>query len=48
MEAGGGRWAGWVTSIKEGACCDEHQVLLYVSDVSLNSTPEGDTALYVN
>ena len=34
-------------SIKEGTCCDEHWVL-YISDKSLNSTPETDIALYVN
>ena len=30
--------------IKEGTCCDEHWVL-YVSDESLNSTPEANIAL---
>ena len=33
--------------IKEGTCWDGHWVL-YVSDESLNSTPETDTTLYVN
>jgi len=32
--------------IKEGTCCDEHWVL-YVSDESLNSTPETNTTLYL-
>ena len=38
-------WAKWLTGTKEGTCCDEYWVL-YVSDESLNSTPE-TTALYV-
>ena len=42
----GGEWARPVTGIKEGTR-DEHWVL-YVSDESLNSTPETNTALYVN
>ena len=40
-------WAKWVMDIKEGTCWDEHWVL-YVSDKSLNSTPETITTLYVN
>ena len=44
---GGGRWARWVTDTKEGTCCDEYWVL-YVSDESLNSTPEANITLYVN
>ena len=35
----------WVMGIK-GGTCDEHWVL-YVSDESLNSTPETNTALHV-
>ena len=31
----------WVRGIKEGTCYDEHWVI-YVSDESLNSTPETD------
>ena len=42
----GGRLARWVMGTKEGTC-DEHWVL-YVSDESLNSTPETMIALYVN
>ena len=42
-----GGWAKWVMGIKEGTCWDEHWVL-YVSDESLNSTPETNTILYVN
>ena len=34
-------------SIKEGTCYDEHWVL-YVSDESLDSTPETSIAPYVN
>ena len=33
--------------IKEGTCWDEHWVL-YVSDESLNSTPETNITLYGN
>lgn len=33
--------------IKEGTCCDQHWVL-YVSDESLNSTPETNTVWYAN
>ena len=33
--------------IKEGTCYDEHWVS-YVSDESLNSTPETNIALYIN
>lgn len=36
----------WVMGIKE-CTCNEHWVL-YVSDESLNSTPETNIALYVN
>ena len=42
----GGGWARWVTGTKEGTC-DEHW-MFYVSDESLNSTPEANSALYVN
>ena len=44
-EVGGG-WTRWVMGIKEDTCWDEPWVL-YVSDESLNSTPESIT-LYVN
>ena len=44
---GGGEWAKWVMGIKEGTCCDEHW-MLYVSDESLNSTPETNAARYVD
>ena len=37
----------WMMGIKEGICYDEHWVL-YVSDESLNSTPETIITLYVN
>ena len=37
----------WVMGLKEGTCWDEHWVL-YVSDESLNSTPETNSILYVN
>ena len=44
----GGRWVGgwarWVMGIKDGTCCDEPWVL-YVSDESLNSTPETNIAI---
>ena len=43
----GGRWARWVMGIKADNYCDEH-LLLYVSDESLNSTPETNIVLYVN
>ena len=33
--------------IKEGTCCDEHQ-MLYASDKSLNSTPETNITLLTN
>ena len=33
--------------IKEDTCCDEHWVL-YVSDQSLNSTPESNITLLTN
>ena len=39
----GGR-ATWVMGIKEGTCYDQHWVF-YVSDESLNSTPETNIAL---
>ena len=42
----GGEWAKWVMSIKKGTC-DERWVL-YVSDESLNSTPETNITLYVS
>ena len=44
---GGGGWPTWVMDIKEGTFGDEHWVS-YVSDESLASTPETNTALYVN
>ena len=47
MKGGVGRWARWMMGIKEGTCYDEHWVL-YVSDESLNSTPETNIVLYVN
>ena len=40
-------WAKWVMSIKEGTRYDEHWVL-YVSDESLNPTPETNITLYVD
>ena len=43
----GGGWAKWMRGIKEDTCCNE-QWVLYVSDKSLNSTPETITTLYVN
>ena len=43
----GGGWAKWVMGIKEGTSWDEHWVL-YVSDESLNSTPEIIITLYAN
>ena len=42
----GGGWGKWVMVVKEGTC-DEHWVL-YVSDESLNCTPETNITLYVN
>ena len=39
-------WAKRVMGIKRGTC-DEHWVL-YVSDESLNSTPETKFTIYVN
>ena len=39
------RWVGGM-AFKEGTC-DEHWVL-YISDESLNSTPETNITLYVN
>ena len=47
MEGSGWGWARCVMGIKEGTCRDEHW-MLYVSDESLNSTPETNIALYVN
>ena len=44
---GGGGCAKWVMGMKEGTCWDEYWVL-YVSDESVNSTPETNTTLYVN
>ena len=41
-----GEWAKRVMGIKEGTC-DDHWVL-YVSDESLNSTPETNITLYLN
>ena len=43
----GGAWAKCMMDIKEGTCHVEHWVL-YVSDESLNSTPENNITLYVN
>ena len=45
---GGGLWGcvKWVMGIKEDTC-DEHCVL-YVSDESLNSTPEAGITPYIN
>ena len=37
----GGGWTKWMMGIKEGTPHDEHWVL-YVSDESLNSTPENN------
>ena len=42
----GCRGAKWVKDIKKGIC-GEHWVL-YISDESLNSTPETNIRLYVN
>ena len=42
----GGGWVKWVMGIKDDTC-DEHWAL-YVSDESLNSTPETNILLYVN
>jgi len=47
MERGVGGWDRWVKGIKEGTFCDDHWVL-YLSDESLNSTPEANIALYIN
>ena len=44
-EVGGG-WAKLMMDIKEGTCNWHH--VLYVSDESLNSTPETSIILYVN
>ena len=40
-------WTKSVLGIKEGTCQEEHWVS-YVSDESLNSTPETNNTLYVN
>jgi len=45
-EVGGG-WVKWVMGIKECTGCNEHWVL-YVSDESLNSTPETNITLHIN
>ena len=42
-----GEWIKWVMSIKEGTCWDENWVL-YVSNESLNSTPEASITPHVN
>lgn len=47
MEGMGGGWVRRVIGIKENTCYAEHWVL-YVSDQSLNSTPETNIAAYVN
>ena len=48
LRSDGGRFASrWVMGIEEGTRYDEYWVL-HVSDESLNSTPETNTALYVN
>ena len=36
-----------VMGTEKATCCDDHWVL-YVSDESLNSTPETNITLYVN
>ena len=41
-----GEWAEWEIGIKEGTCCDKHQVP-YVSDESQNPTRETNIMLYV-
>ena len=50
LKAAGGEvgrgWAKWIMGIKEGTR-DEHW-MSYVSDESLNSTPETNITLYVN
>ena len=46
MEGDGWGWARWVKGIKEGTCAVHW--LLYVSDESMNSTPETNIALYAN
>ena len=43
----GGGWAKWAMGIKKGMCRIEHWEL-YVSDDSLNSTPENNSILYVD
>ena len=40
-------WTRWVMGIKKSICCNEHWAS-YVSDESLNSTSETNTALYVS
>ena len=40
-------WGKWVMALQDDACCDEPWVV-YVSDESLNSTPETNITLYAN
>ena len=42
-----GGWARWLMGIKGGTCHDEPW-MFYLSDESLNLTPERKVALYVN
>ena len=42
----GGKWAKWVTGMKEGTCVGN--LVSHASDESLNSTPETNITLYVN
>ena len=42
-----GEWVKWMMNIKEGNCWNEYW-LSYVSDESLNSTPETNITLHVN
>ena len=46
---GVGEHAEWVKQVRgsKECTCDEHRVL-YISDKSLNSTPETNIALFVN
>ena len=37
----------WMMGVEEGTCWNEHWVF-YVSDESLNSTPETNVTLHVN
>ena len=46
-ESGGGGWDKLVLGIRKGTCWDEHWVL-YISNESLNSTPETIIILYIN